>query len=103
MNEATIPAWSLLPSLGFRPDSAVHFSDILPGLSLDFGNFKLSAAALISPYSGEIVSFSGVLAHDDALRNIRAPIVLGLFGVVLENGFDLAPHLQLLIHGAASD
>jgi len=71
MNEATIPTWNLLPSLGFRPDSTVHFSEIHPGLSLDFGNLKLSAAALISPYSGEIVSFSGVLATPGTLADVH--------------------------------
>ena len=71
MNEATIPTWNLLPSLGFRPDSTVHFSEVHPGLSLDFGNLKLSAAALISPYSGEIVSFSGVLATPGTLADVH--------------------------------
>lgn len=78
MNEATIPTWSLLPSLGFRPDSTVRFSDIRPGLSLDFGNFKLSAAALISPYSGEIVSFSGVLATPDSLADVHFEMPRGV-------------------------
>lgn len=71
MNETTIPTWNLLPPLGFRPDSTVRFSDIHPGLSLDFGNVKLSAAALVSPYSGEIVSFSGVLATSDTLADVH--------------------------------
>lgn len=38
------------------------YSDIHPGLSLDFGNFKLSAIAVVSPYAGEIILFSGVMA-----------------------------------------
>jgi hypothetical protein len=71
MNEATTPTWNLLPSLGFEPDSTVVFSDILPGLSLDFGNFKLSAVAVTSPYSGEIVSFSGILATPRTLAEIH--------------------------------
>jgi hypothetical protein len=62
INEATIPTWTLLPFLGFQPDSTVVYSDILPGLSLDFGNLKLSAVAVVSPRSGEIILFSGVLA-----------------------------------------
>jgi hypothetical protein len=71
MTEATIPTWSLLPSLGFEPDSTVRFTEIRPGLSLDFGNFKLSAAALISPYSGEIVSFFGILATPRTLADVH--------------------------------
>jgi hypothetical protein len=71
IHEATIPTWSLLPSLGFQPDSTVVFSDIRPGLSLDFGNFKLSAVALVSPYSGEIVLFSGVLETPRTLGEIQ--------------------------------
>ena len=36
MNESLIQTWSLLPSLGFRPDDTIVFSDIRPALSLDF-------------------------------------------------------------------
>jgi hypothetical protein len=71
MNEATIPTWNLLPSLGFQPDSTVVYSDIRPGLSLDFGNFKLSAVAVVSPYSGEIILFSGVLATCETLADVH--------------------------------
>lgn len=71
MHEATTPTWDLLPSLGFQPDDAIVFSDILPGLSLDFGSFKLSAVAVISPYSGEIVSFSGILATPRTIAEIH--------------------------------
>jgi hypothetical protein len=71
MNEATIPIWNLLPSLGFQPDANLDYSDIRPGLSLDFGNFKLSAVAVTSPHSGEIISFSGIRATRDALAQIE--------------------------------
>ncbi len=71
MSDAAIPTWTLLPSLGFQPDDTVSFSEIRPGLSLDFGNFKLSAADLISPRSGEVVSFSGVLATPRTLTEIH--------------------------------
>jgi hypothetical protein len=71
MNEATIATWNLLRSLGFQPDPGLDYSDIRPGLSLDFGNFKLSAVAVTSPYSGEIVSFSGVLATPGALAQLQ--------------------------------
>jgi hypothetical protein len=71
MNEATIRTWNMLPSLGFQPDSGVVFSDIRPRLSLDFGNLKLLAAAVVSPYSGEIVLFSGVLATRDTVAEVH--------------------------------
>jgi hypothetical protein len=71
MNEAIIPTWNLLPSLGFQPDDTIIFSDIRPGLSLNFGNFKLSAVAVTSPFSGEIVLFSGVLATSRTLAEIH--------------------------------
>jgi hypothetical protein len=71
MSEATIPTWDLLPSLGFQPDDTIVFSDLRPGLSLDFGNFKLSAVAVTNPYSGEIVSFSGILATPRTLTEIH--------------------------------
>ena len=71
MKEARILTWNLLPSLGFQRDSTVHVSEIRPGFSLDFGNLKLSAAALISPASGEIISFSGVLAMPSTLADVH--------------------------------
>jgi hypothetical protein len=61
----------MLPSLGFQPDSEVVFSDICPRLTLDFGNLKLSAADVVSPYSGEIVLFSGVLATRDTVAEVQ--------------------------------
>lgn len=71
MNDATIPTWDLLSSLGFSPDSTLLFSDIRPGLSLDFGNLKLSAVAVVSPYSGEIISLSGVLSTPRTVAEIQ--------------------------------
>lgn len=71
MNETIVATWNLLPSLGFQPDETIIFSDVRPGLSLDFGNLKLSAIAVTSPYFGEIVSFSGVRATRDTLTQIE--------------------------------
>jgi hypothetical protein len=71
MNEATIRTWNMLPSLGFQPDSEVVFSDICPRLTLDFGNLKLSAAAVVSPHSGETVLFSGILATRDTVAEVQ--------------------------------
>jgi hypothetical protein len=46
---------------GFQPDSDVVYSDVMPGLSYDFGNFKLSAACLMNLRFAEVVMFSGIL------------------------------------------
>jgi hypothetical protein len=62
MHEATVPTWDLLRRLGFQPDSKV-MSDVMPGLSFDFGNLgKLSASWVQSPGGGEVVLFTGVLS-----------------------------------------
>lgn len=60
MDEATIPTWELLPSLGFQPDDTVVYSDVHPGLSFDFGNFKLSASCLMNMSFVEVVLFTGI-------------------------------------------
>jgi len=61
MNEdATIATWDVLMEFGFAPDSAVA-SDVAPGLSFDFGNFKLSASCCLSLRFAKVVLFSGVL------------------------------------------
>jgi hypothetical protein len=71
MNEATILTWDVLLSLGFQPDPTEVYSDIHPGLSFDFGNLRLSAVAVFSPYSGEIVLFTGILATRDTLAEVH--------------------------------
>jgi len=70
MDEATIPTWHILRSLGFQPDSNV-ISDGEPGLSFDFGNLKLSASWVISPRSvAEVVFFTGSLSTPRAMAEI---------------------------------
>jgi hypothetical protein len=71
MNESLIQTWSLLPSLGFRPDDTIVFSDIRPALSLDFQNLKLSAVAVTSPHSGQIVLFTGIQATPRTISEIQ--------------------------------
>jgi hypothetical protein len=70
MDEATIPTWNLRPSLGFQPDPRVG-SDVRPGLSFDFGNFKLSASCVLNLRFVEVVLFSGILATRDTLAEIE--------------------------------
>ena len=71
MNEsASISTWNLLPELGFAPDSKV-VSDIMPGLSINFGNLKLSASYLMSMQFAKIVLLSGVLKTPDSIAEIH--------------------------------
>lgn len=69
MNEATIPTWNLLRSLGFRPDPAV-ISDDEPGLSFDFGNLKLSASCVLNLRCIEVVLFTGILSTQRRMAEI---------------------------------
>lgn len=48
MNDDTsIATWDMLQDFGFKPDGKV-ISDVMPGLSLDFGGFKLSASCVVN-------------------------------------------------------
>jgi len=61
MNEAeTRSTWNHLIDFGFQPDSEL-MSDVMPGLSFDFGNLKLSASCVIGKYFQEVVLFLGNL------------------------------------------
>lgn len=66
----TISVWDALYELGFTPDSSV-ISEVLPGLSYDFGNFKLSASTVTSRYFRKIVLFTGVLAAPRRLTEVH--------------------------------
>ena len=62
LNEAeTIATWDLLQDLGFQPDDEVVYSHVRPGLSFDFGNFKLAASCLVTMRFAEVVVFNGIL------------------------------------------
>jgi hypothetical protein len=50
--------WNVLKELGFESDKAV-ISDIMPGLSFEFGNFTLSASSVISLRFQPIILFTG--------------------------------------------
>ncbi|MCP5365872.1 MAG: hypothetical protein H6905_11720 [Hyphomicrobiales bacterium] len=62
--------FDVLNALGFGPDADV-LSDVQPGLSYDFGGFKLSAACLTSQSMQEVVYFSGVLAGSRTLAHVE--------------------------------
>jgi len=58
--EGKIDTWDVLKKLGFLPDDEV-ISDVKPGLSFDFGNFKLSASCCIGSNFREVVHFYGAM------------------------------------------
>lgn len=66
---ATIAVWDVLQEFGFAPDSAV-ISDLVPGLSFDFGNFTLSASAVMGKLFRPVVLFTGVLATPRTLAEV---------------------------------
>jgi hypothetical protein len=68
-NTATTATWDVLKEFGFAPDAAV-ISDVMPGLSYDFGNFKLSASAVMGKYFRPVVFFTGVLATPRTLAEV---------------------------------
>jgi hypothetical protein len=71
MNEAaSISTWDLLQDFGFEPDGRV-FSDVLPGRSLDFGNFKLSASCVMNMSFRNVVLFTGVLVTPRTQSEVR--------------------------------
>jgi hypothetical protein len=71
MNEAPlIEAWIVLREFGFIIDPAV-ISDNKPGLSYDFGNFKLTAVWCINTQFANVVLFGGVLNSRNCLANVH--------------------------------
>jgi len=66
---ATVAVWDVLKEFGFAPDSAV-ISDVMPGLSFDFGNFKLSASAVMGKRFQPVVLFTGLLATTRTLAEV---------------------------------
>lgn len=66
---ASLPTWDVLKEFGFLPDDSV-MSDIQPGLSIDFGNLKLTASAVLSRYFKEVVMFGGVLATSHTIASV---------------------------------
>ncbi len=64
-----LPTWEVLKEFGFQPDFTV-VSDIMPGLSFDFGNFQLSASAVIGRQFQEVVFLTGVMATRRTLAEV---------------------------------
>lgn len=69
--QATIATFDALRELGFQPDYTVVYSDVKPGLSFDFGNFKLSASCLLNLRVVEVVLFTGILRTPRTLAQVE--------------------------------
>jgi len=70
-HQATIATWDVLRDLGFQPDDTVVYSDVHPGLSFDFGDFKLSASCVTNLSVMEVVLFTGIWATPRTLTMIE--------------------------------
>jgi hypothetical protein len=55
---ASISTWDLLQELGFAPDSNA-ISDVMPGLSFELGNLKLSASCVAGKRFHLVVLLTG--------------------------------------------
>jgi hypothetical protein len=66
---ASMSTWDILKQFGFMPDETVS-SDVRPGLSYDFGNFKLSAGCVLNLQLREIVLFTGVLTTQRTITEV---------------------------------
>lgn len=69
MNDKTYPAWDILKSLGFKEDPNV-ISDSKPGLSFNFGNFKLSAGHLLNMSFQDVVLLSGIMSTPRTIAEV---------------------------------
>lgn len=61
--------WHVLCDLGFKLDDDV-ISDAMPGLSFDFGNFKLTAVSCLNLRFANVVAMSGVMATRRTLGHV---------------------------------
>src|SRR5438128_4870237 len=72
MNVRTsISTWAVLQELGFTPDQSV-ISDVMPGLSFDFGNIKLSASCVLNRKYVPIVLLTGIFAAERTIAEIES-------------------------------
>jgi hypothetical protein len=65
----------LLQSLGFTEDVTV-FADQPPGISFDFGNFKLEASRLTNRWNVPTVLLGGVMASERTIALVHAELAL---------------------------
>jgi len=58
ISSAPTSTWELLQDLGFAPDAGV-MSDVMPGLSIELGNLKLSASCVAGKRFHPVVLLTG--------------------------------------------
>lgn len=66
----SLQTWDILKELGFARDDSV-ISDISPGLSFDFGNFRLTASCVTNLQFVKVVLFGGVLASRRTIAEVH--------------------------------
>lgn len=71
--ELRVSTWELLRSIGFEADPEV-MSDVMPGLSFDFGNLKLSASCVLGRQYQAVVLLTGCLETSRRLREINVEV-----------------------------
>jgi hypothetical protein len=65
-----VSTWELLRSLGFAVNPNL-VSDVVPGLSFDFGNFKLDAICGANRNFVRVILLSGVMVTERSLREVE--------------------------------
>ena len=70
MSGPAVSTWDLLRALGFAEDPTL-ISDVLPGLSFDFGNFKLWAISGTNRHFVRVILLSGVMVTERSIREVE--------------------------------
>lgn len=70
MSGSDVPTWDLLRSLGFAVNPTL-VSDVVPGLSFDFGNFKLDAICGANRHFVRVILLSGVMVTERSMREVE--------------------------------
>jgi hypothetical protein len=88
-NPAPVATEDILRALGFHDDPSV-ISDELPGMSFDFGNFKLEASHNVNRWLRPVIALGGVMATDRtiAVVHFELPVEVESF----EQGVALVTH-----------
>lgn len=72
----SVSTWDLLKFLGFNEDNSI-ISDPPGGLSIDFGNFKLSVIFCINQWCMESVRLSGVMSTSRSIALVECEMPFG--------------------------
>jgi len=66
----SVSTWDLLKTIGFGEDHSV-ISDPPGGLSIDFGNFKMSASFVLNRWFREAVLLSGIMSTSRTIAEVE--------------------------------